>query len=363
MLATPKVGSGKSTLVKFIISTLGVDQDEVAYIAYTGRASLVLQQKGCPNAQTAHKLLYKTRKDKKTGKFYHQKLRPLEKDYKIIIVDEVSMLPKDMWDLLLSHHIYVLALGDKGQLPPINKEQDNHVLDNPHIFLDEIMRQALDNEIIEYSMKIRNYERLPHLDGKDLKIFNKSELSKGMLLWADQILCATNNTRHQINALVRHYLGFEESIPGEGDKVVCTNNYWDYVNDKDEPLINGCIGHIRNLSKKQYDIKTGMYYIECDFYPESSPEYPYKDIRINYNLLINKELPMPESYYSKIDFDLLPLNFEFGHCITVWKAQGSSWKNILVLEEKFPWNKEEHCQYLYTAITRAEQKGVLIRNG
>lgn len=33
--------------------------------------------------------------------------------YKVIVVDEVSMLPKTMWDLLLSHRgIYVIACGD-----------------------------------------------------------------------------------------------------------------------------------------------------------------------------------------------------------------------------------------------------------
>lgn len=50
------------------------------------------------------------------------------------------MLPKAMWELLLSHGIYILATGDPGQLPPIVDEDNNHVLDNPHVFLDEIMR-------------------------------------------------------------------------------------------------------------------------------------------------------------------------------------------------------------------------------
>ena len=51
-------GSGKSTLVKFIISALGLYNEDVAYIAYTGKAALVLKEKGCPNATTAHRLLY-----------------------------------------------------------------------------------------------------------------------------------------------------------------------------------------------------------------------------------------------------------------------------------------------------------------
>ena len=65
------------------------------------------------------------------------------------------MLPTDMWNLLLSHHIYILACGDPEQLPPINPKDNNHVLDNPHVFLDEIMRQAQESEIIRLSMHVR----------------------------------------------------------------------------------------------------------------------------------------------------------------------------------------------------------------
>jgi hypothetical protein len=34
--------------------------------------------------------------------------------YPIVVVDEISMLPKTMWKLLLSHHPYVIAAGDPG---------------------------------------------------------------------------------------------------------------------------------------------------------------------------------------------------------------------------------------------------------
>ena len=93
--------------------------------------------------------------------------------YKVIVVDEVSMLPKSMWNRLLKHNVYVLACGDPGQLPPVDKDEDNHVLDNPHIFLDEIMRQAQDSEIIRLSMWIRDGKALKdvvsNIKGKDDK--------------------------------------------------------------------------------------------------------------------------------------------------------------------------------------------------
>ena len=54
-------GTGKSTLIKFIIAALGLAPEQVCYVAYTGKAAQVLKQKGCPNPITAHKLLYKAK--------------------------------------------------------------------------------------------------------------------------------------------------------------------------------------------------------------------------------------------------------------------------------------------------------------
>lgn len=130
-------GTGKSTLIKFIVTALNIDPERVAYIAYTGKAAQVLRNKGCPNAMTAHRLLYKSIQQK-DGTFVHIPRESLNSNCDIVVVDEVSMLPKPMWALLLSHKIYVIACGDPGQLPPIGEE--NGILDSPHIFLDEIMR-------------------------------------------------------------------------------------------------------------------------------------------------------------------------------------------------------------------------------
>ena len=54
-------GTGKSTLIKFIIAALNIPPEQVCYVAYTGKAAQVLKQKGCPNPITAHKLLYKAK--------------------------------------------------------------------------------------------------------------------------------------------------------------------------------------------------------------------------------------------------------------------------------------------------------------
>ena len=102
-------GTGKSTLVKFIIDALDVDQDKVAYAAFTGKAAEVLRKKGNCNAITLHKLLY-DHIPKPNGGFIRKPKVALE--YKIIVVDEVSLVPKSMIDMLLRHNVYVIFLGD-----------------------------------------------------------------------------------------------------------------------------------------------------------------------------------------------------------------------------------------------------------
>jgi hypothetical protein len=58
---------------------------------------------------------------------------------------------------------------------------------------------------------------------------------------------------------------------------------------------------------------------------------------------------------------LVPLEFTYGYAITGHKSQGSSWPNVLVVEENFPFDREEHARWLYTVVTRAEDKLVLVR--
>ena len=75
-------------MIKFIISALEVPQEEVCYVAFTGKAATVLASKGCPNATTAHKLLYKAR-PKADGTYMFIPNPAI--DYSVVVVDEISM--------------------------------------------------------------------------------------------------------------------------------------------------------------------------------------------------------------------------------------------------------------------------------
>lgn len=359
-------GTGKSTLINFIIAALEVNpEDEVAYITFTGKASEVLREKGCPNAMTAHKLLYYS-KQMPNGKFFYRPRPSLEKDYKVIVVDEVSMLPKDMWDLLLTHGIYVIACGDPFQIPPIDKNQDNGILNNPHIFLDEVMRQAKESDIICLSMDIREGKKINPFKGNDTQVFNKKDLCDGMYFWADQILVSTNKSRHDINSYIRDDLGrgFEPEI---NDKVICLRNCWDTLSEKQcDPLINGSIGTISAMHMESIDYiimgqKVTAPVLVTDLITSNDE---YKNLHIDYTALTTGE----KFFNSRQEYIIrknkqnpeLPIEFNFGYAITGHRAQGSQWNKVLVLEESFPFDRIEHARWLYTTVTRAAEKLTLI---
>lgn len=357
-------GTGKSTLIKFIVAALNMDEEEVAYIAFTGKASEVLREKGCPNAQTAHRLLYYS-KQMPNGKFIY-KPRP-SIPYRLVVVDEVSMLPIDMWELLLSHGIYVIACGDPFQLPPVDKTKENHILDNPHIFLDEVMRQAKESDIIVTSMNIREGKIITPIKGNDTQIFRKQELVAGMYDWADEILVATNKNRFDINEFMRLEAG-KGSEPEKDDKIICLRNTWDICSVKEEnPLINGTIGYLKDFSLVAIQYKTLTESFSAPVLLssiETASGDIYLDVPIDYNSLLTGKktfTPQQEYYISKRkDNPPLPIEFNYGYAITTHRAQGSQWDNVLVVEENFPFDKEEHARWLYTACTRAAKKLTLI---
>ena len=362
-------GSGKSTLIKFIIAALGVTEDEVAYVAFTGKAANVLSQKGCPNAITAHKLLYYARQ-MPTGNYAFTAKKRLDNLYKVIVVDEVSMLPKPMWELLLSHKIYVLACGDPGQLPPIDKDADNHVLDNPHIFLDEIMRQAQDSEIIRLSMHIREGKSLSTFpcQKEQVQILNRVDVDPTMYEWADQVLCATNAKRTEINNIVRQRRGFGVE-PEVGDKVISLKNHWEWASNSGTwALTNGSIGTIENLDHKTIYVPSYIYndsipivYTTIKLDDDDTFDYvpiDYKALKLGkptleprQAFLMNKNKNLPDP----------PFDFAYAYAITCHKAQGSEWSKVLVFEEWFPNVAEDHKRWLYTACTRASDKLVIIK--
>ena len=360
-------GAGKSTLVKFIVQNLpGVNPEvDVVYACYTGKAAQVLLKKGNKNVLTLHKLLYESI-PKPDGTFFRKPKPSI--DYKIVIVDEVSMAPKQLMELLFTHNVFIIALGDPFQLPPVDKNQDNGLLNNPDVFLDEIMRQALDSEIIRLSMQVRNKEPFEYFTGHDAIVMPKKDLNTGVLKWADQILVGTNATRVAINNQMRDLMG-RGNKPEDGDKVICLRNYWDNLATNDDPLVNGTIGYISNVYETYNRTPNWaggeiIKVLEAKFTSDSDADFGLLQMDERQILTGERCLDFKKIYKLTSNWrtaHLVPMEFTYGYAITVHKSQGSEWDNVCVLEESFPFEKEEHARWLYTAITRASDKLVLVR--
>lgn len=339
-------GTGKSTLVQYIIKELNIPDEFIAYVAYTGKASLVLQQKGCPGATTAHRLLYYS-KEKPDGTFIHTPRERPEHPLKLIVVDEVSMLEKEQWEILMRWGIPVIALGDPFQLPPIH--EDNGVLAHPHIFLDEVMRQAQDSEIIRLSMDIRAGKSLSQYKGKDICIIPKQQITDKLLLKADQVLCGKNVTRFGLNQRIRKAVWGDkyQMAPINGDKCICLKNYWDRGN-----LTNGTIGTVDQIyTRDSYLLKPMML---ASFKSDIGDQYDF--LSMDYKIFTEGKTTVNQDNWRMFPKYERPMEFDYGYAITTHKAQGSEFNKVILFNEYLVSEREHYLRWLYTGVTRASKK-------
>lgn len=346
-------GTGKSSIINYFIENNNLI-DKTRFITFTGKASLVLQNQGLP-ATTIHRLIYNAFKNKRTGKFYFLKKETLDPSIKLLVVDEVSMVPANLLRDLMSFGIPIIALGDPGQLEPIG--EDNGLLKKPDFFLDEIHRQAEDSSIIRVSMAVRQGKTLPlENDDPNVKIISKDEVSAPMMQWADQILCGRNLTRKSINDEMRESLGYKGIYPEAGEKVICLRNYWDTLNDDKEPLINGTIGTVQNVIKPKFEDELNI--LSEEVYLDIATDYTpssWDNIPIDSNIFKGFAPFAQQKPGSRRIFH----EFDYGYAITVHKAQGSEFDKVLVFEERL--GGGNHTRWLYTAVTRAAKKLIIVK--
>lgn len=347
-------GTGKTFLTKIIIDGIGVREHELLVGAYTGKAAQKLQQTGFRNATTLHKMLYTSIKTE-NGFVNIPKSKALFSGVKVILIDEISMVPDHILRIAAMLDIHIIMMGDPGQIPPIGK--DNGMLLNPHIFLQKIMRQNEDNSIIRLSKMIREGEKITPFNDDFIRMYPREEIEPSMLMWADQIICSKNATRNNINKIVRLEKGFYDPTPMVGDKIIVTENDWDFSNSDGSSLINGLIGEI----KYSGDLVAG----EPGSLINREILQSVVDIDPDYNT----------SVFTGVKYDALPFvkgiesyrpnrnvesidrlhKIDFGYAITTHKSQGSEYSKVLGIEEIMK-GGNSHVRLFYTLITRAEEK-------
>src|SRR6187431_3664506 len=206
-------GTGKTTLARHIAE--GVD-GEVKYAAFTGKAALVMRNKGCDNASTIHSLIYRARESgEEQPSFELWDDAPASKA-KLIVIDECSMVDAELGRDLMSFGVPVLVLGDPAQLPPV--QGGGFFTDcEPDKMLTEVHRQAEDNPIIRLSMDIRAGHDLEPGRYGETEIVTRDDLDPQRVIDADQVLVGRNATRRAYNMRMRQRRGFTCELPATGD--------------------------------------------------------------------------------------------------------------------------------------------------
>src|ERR1700755_3454700 len=198
-------GTGKTTLARHIAD--GVDGN-VKFAAFTGKAALVMRNKGCDNASTIHSLIYRTRESgEEQPSFELWDDAPASKA-KLIVIDECSMVDADMGRDLLSFDCPLLALGDPAHLPPI-QGGGFFTGDEPDAMLTEVHRQAQDDPIVRMSMDVRDGNTLDVGRYGESEVVARNELDPQRVMDADQVLVGRNNTRRSYNMRMRQRQNIE----------------------------------------------------------------------------------------------------------------------------------------------------------
>lgn len=402
-------GTGKTTLAQRIVNALNLSH--VEYAAFTGKAAHVLQTKGCTGARTIHSLIYMPKPqlrdelvrlrralaelDPEAPDYERAKAeleREIEKlereldtpmftlrdrdecdlsDADLLILDEASMVDRQIGDDLESFYTKILVLGDPAQLPPIHGE--GYFTGQPADYLlTEIHRSALDSPVTRIATAVRNSP-----DGDVFLGCHGIDGASGRLsgpvsaLEYDQVLCWRNDTRWRIIRKIRAQLKRNPVVPETGDRVMAL------ANNPTVDVFNG----------QQFTV------LDCLVDPD------YKNIlilevltdegerRVMYawaDGFIDKE---HERRAKNNGRDGKVAAITFAQCITVHKSQGSQWDHVLVVDEtrgligmefnkrvsharnpvdRFTANSEAYRtgrRWLYTAVTRAAKSVAIVNEG
>jgi exodeoxyribonuclease V len=329
-------GTGKTTLARHIAE--GVD-GEVKFAAFTGKAALVMRNKGCDNASTIHSLIYRARESgEEQPSFELWDDAPASKA-KLIVIDECSMVDADMGRDLLSFDCPLLVLGDPAQLPPI-QGGGFFTGDEPDAMLTEVHRQAQDDPIVRMSMDVREGRSLEYGTFGDSEVVPRSGLDPDRVMKADQVLVGRNNTRRAYNMRMRQRQNIEDPLPIAGDKLVCLRN------NRKKGLFNGGLWRVR--SRTQGRSKTSRI-MTMRVMPDEDFGHKVTKVSVRQDCFEGGVEAIPWEQRKPYD------EFDYGYVLTVHKSQGSQWDDVVLFDESFAF-QDSRARWLYTGITRAAKR-------
>ncbi|RBP13760.1 exodeoxyribonuclease-5 [Roseiarcus fermentans] len=331
-------GVGKTTLARHVAE--GAD-GETAFAAFTGKAAMVMRAHGCAGATTIHALIYRAAEGADGAPTFTINEDGAASRASLIVIDECSMVDAELARDLLSFGKPILVLGDPFQLPPV-KGGGYFTESPPDVMLTEIHRQAEDNPIIRLSQIVRAGGDLKDGAYGESRVIRRSSVDAAQVLAADQVLVGVNRTRRAYNQRIRELEGLKQPLPAAGDRLVCLRN------DRAKGLINGSLWRVEALGGVVKDFVRMTVRAEDDAAAKSV------------------KVAVLKAFFEGTEGELAwPLRresdeFDYGYALTVHKAQGSQWDDVLLFDESFAF-REHRARWLYTGLTRAAKRLTIVR--
>ena len=357
-------GTGKTTVVKGIISIFNDLDFKTALAAPTGRAAKRMSEATGLEAKTIHRLLEMEKGVNDELKFNRNSRNPLDEN--VIIVDEASMIDLSLMNALaeaIKRGTRLILIGDSDQLPSVGA---GNVLDDfitsgviDTVRLTEIFRQSKESLIVTNAHKINRGDS-PTLNVTDNDFFfvrreNERDIAATVADLITQRLPKTygSNIKEQIQVI-------SPSKKGAGGVELLNNELQARVNPK--------------ATFKKEKASHGVIFREGDRVMQVVNNY---DIEWEKNGLggfgiFNGDIGVIESIDFKdevlniwfddrfVRYDFANLEeLELSYAITVHKSQGSEYPVVIIPMYYCPPMLMTR-NLLYTAVTRAKRMVILV---
>jgi ATP-dependent exoDNAse (exonuclease V) alpha subunit len=415
-------GTGKTTTIGAFVNSLWTAGKKSVLLAPTGRAAKVISLYSKKPAFTIHKKIYFPKKQSNGSVAFV--LQPNKHTNTVFIVDEASMIPdgrqnqqlfdaSSLLDDLISYvysgvNCTLIFIGDTAQLPPVKLsvspalEQEILTYDYhkevTEIELDEVMRQHEDSGILanatalrlllkkedekfQFDVNFADIERLE--DGYDIEdaIVTAYE-SDGVEDTA--FIVRSNKRANEYNQQIRYNIRGQENEISAGDYVMIVKNNYFWLPESSTAgfIANGDICEVLKIFsiKELYGFKFAEVEIRMIDYPEmhpfetvllldtltsESPSLTYEESNKLYQA-VKEDYAQEKSKYKqfmaiKKNVYFNSLQVKFSYAMTCHKSQGGQWKTVFIEQPYLPDGvSKEYFRWLYTAITRAQEKLYLI---
>lgn len=290
----------------------------------------------------------------------------------LVIIDESSMLDQQQVEDLRMFGVPILVVGDRGQLPPIKNPMNRWTM-KPDVELTEIHRQGADSGILQAAYDVRTNGRMtknaygPAQRPDTVRILRSSPQTPKLLdrfvpgqdgaliTWTNDLRGGFNRTYHDV------LVGTPG--PGEGDKVVALGGHpyeaARVTMEDGVPRATGEFVMVHNsmtgtvLKASQRGVVTELT-VQLDDHRLATPDSPV--------IILTGAVPTAQFGSDRE----LPFNsperpkgshlWDYAYALTAHKAQGSEFGKVIVIDQR----PMSYSQWMYTAITRAQQAAVVI---